>query len=393
MNDKFTEVTHASWGSRIGASLKGLLFGIILVVVGICLLFWNEGRAIKTHKALVESQGLVVSIDAQETASEMDGKLVHLTGEATTEQTLSDDLLPVSVQALKLQRYVQTYQWEEKKHTEEKKNMGGDTDTVTTYKYQKVWSDQKIDSSDFQHPNGHENLDEWYYPSTIWSAEQISIGQYQLSATHKDAITNFQELPLPKDMVLPKDMNLQGKILYYGKDSRQPQIGDQRIKFKVIPAQIYSVIGDLNESEIRTHIASNGRSIALLTEGTQTADAMFEQAKSGNATLTWGIRLAGTIVLILAFNMIFKPLSVLADIAPLFGNIVEIGTGIVSFLLGLTLALITISIAWIFYRPLLGLTLLAIAIGLVYLLKHKSTKAAITLQVPQKSDISLSAGS
>jgi len=264
---------------------------------------------------------------------------------------------------------------------------------VTTYQYHKVWSDEQISSSHFEHPNGHENPDQWYYPPTIWSADQISIGQYQLSTTHKNAITNFQELPFPKDMVLPKDMNLQGKILYYGKDSRQPQIGDQRIAFNVIPAQIYSVVGDLKGSELRAHIASNGRTIALLTEGTQTADAMFEQAKNDNAMFTWGIRLAGTIVLILAFNMIFKPLSVLADIAPLFGNIVEIGTGIVSFLLGLTLALVTISIAWIFYRPLLGLALLAIAIGLVYLLKRKSTKAATALQVSQQTDATLSAGS
>lgn len=392
MNDKFTEITHTSWGSRIGASLKGLLFGIVLVVVGICLLFWNEGRAIKTHKALVESQGLVVSIDAQETAPELDGKLVHLTGEATTDQILSDDLLPVSVQALKLQRYVQTYQWEEKTHTEEKKNMGGDTDTVTTYQYQKVWSDKQISSSVFEHPNGHENPDEWYYPSTTWSADQISIGQYQLSTKHKNAIANFQELPLPKEIVLPKDMNLQGKILYYSQNSREPQIGDQRIKYKFIPAQIYSVVGDVKGSELREHLTSNGRSITLLTEGAHTADAMFEQAKSGNAMLTWGLRLAGTMVLILAFNMIFKPLSVLADIAPLFGNIVEIGTGIVSFLLGLTLALIIISIAWIFYRPLLGLALLAISIGLVYLLKRKSKQATTILQAPQKTEASLTAG-
>jgi hypothetical protein len=84
MSDKLTETIHTFWPSRIGASLKGLLFGIVFVVASICLLFWNKGRAIKTHKALVESQGLVVAINAQEVASHMAGKLVHLSNNATS---------------------------------------------------------------------------------------------------------------------------------------------------------------------------------------------------------------------------------------------------------------------------------------------------------------------
>jgi hypothetical protein len=380
MGDTFTEVTHTSWFSRIGASIKGLLFGILFIVVGVCLLFWNEGRAVKTHKALVESQGLVVSINAQEAAPQMDGKLVHLTGEATTAQTLSDNLLPVSVHALKLQRQVETYQWEETSHSEEKKNMGGDTETVTTYSYEKVWSRQHISSSDFKQPRGHENPEKWRYKSEIWTADTINIGQYQLSETHKNDIDNFQALTLQNNIVLPKGVVRNSDGFYYGKDEKNPKIGDQQISFSYIPIQIYSVIGDLAGTILTEHITSNGRSVALLQAGTHTADAMFEKAKNDNATLTWVIRLVGCILLISAFGMILKPLSVLADIAPIFGNIVEIGTGIVSFLLGTILALLTISIAWIFYRPLVGLALLVCAGGLVYLLKQKSGKVA---ELPQ----------
>jgi hypothetical protein len=393
MNDRFTEVTHTSWPSRIGASLKGLVFGIVLIVAGICLLFWNEGRAVKTHKALVESQGLVVSINAHEAAPQMNGKLMHLTGEASTTQTLSDNLFPVSVQALKLQRTVETYQWEETSHSEEKKNMGGDTETITTYNYEKVWSDQHIDSSTFKKPNGHQNPEKWRYRSEIWTADQMSIGQYQLSKTHKDAIKNFQNLVPQTNSALPKGVVQNSDGFYYGKDEREPKIGDQQISFRYIPIQTYSVIGDLNGNEVGAHVASNGYTIALLQTGIHTADAMFEQAKSNNTLFAWGLRLAGTILLVVAFNMIFKPLSVLADIAPLFGNIVEIGTGIVSFLLGLTLALVTISIAWIFYRPLVGFALLVAAMGLVYLLKRKSNKTGKQSPLPHNTDESIGTAS
>lgn len=376
MGDTFTAVTHTSWFSRIGASIKGLLFGILFLVVGVGLLFWNEGRAVKTHRALVESQGLVVSINAQEAAPQMNGKLVHLIGEATGNQTLSDNLLPVSAQALKLQRQVETYQWKETSHSEEKKSMGGDTETVTTYTYEKVWSSKHIDSSGFRKTNGHENPEQWRYKSEIWTADKINIGQYQLSKIHIDSIHNFQDLPLQNTAGLPKGTMQNSDGYYYGKDERTPKIGDQQISFSYIPEQTYSVVGSLKDKTLAEHIASNDHTIALLQPGTHTADAMFEKAKSDNVTLTWVIRLVGSLLLIIAFNMIFKPLSVLADIAPLFGNIVAIGTGIVSFLLGAILSLLTISIAWIFYRPLVGIAILAFAAGLLYLLKQQSIKAA-----------------
>ena len=376
MGDTFTAVTHSSWFSRIGASLKGLLFGILFLVVGVGLLFWNEGRAVKTYRALVESQGLIVSINTQEAAPQMNGKLVHLTGEATSNQTLNDNLLPVSAQALKLQRQVETYQWKETSHSEEKKSMGGDTETTTTYTYEKVWSGDFIDSSNFKKSSIHKNPEQWRYKSAIWTADKISIGHYQLSDTHKVSISSFQDLPLQNTITLPKGVAQNSDGYYYGKDERNPQIGDQQIFFRYIPEQTYSVIGNLKDKTLMKHVASNGRTVALLQPGTHTANAMFEKAKSDNVTLTWGIRVVGSLLLIMAFNMIFKPLSVLADIAPLFGNIVAIGTGIVSFLLGAALALLTISIAWIFYRPLVGIALLAFAAGLMYLLKQKSKKAA-----------------
>lgn len=376
MGDIFKEITHRSWFSRIGASIRGLLFGVLFIVIGVCLLFWNEGRAVKTYKALAESQGLVVSINAQELAPQMNGKLVHLTGDATTDQTLRDNLLPVSAKALKLQRQVETYQWKETSHSEEKKSMGGDTETITTYTYEKVWSSNHIDSSHFKKPDGHNNPEQWHYKSALWMADTINIGQYQLSEALKDSINNFKDLPLQNTTTLPKGVRQNSDGYYYGKDERKPKIGDQQISFSYIPEQTYSVIGSLKDKTLTEHIASNGRSVALLQPGTHTADAMFEKAKSDNATLTWVMRLVGSLLLIMAFNMIFKPLSVLADIAPLLGNIVAIGTGIVSFLLGTILALLTISIAWIFYRPLVGLVLLVCVAGLILLLRQKSQRAA-----------------
>ncbi len=122
-NDVFTEVTTESWFGRIQSSIKGVLFGIILFLVSFVLLFWNEGRAVKAAKTLEEGLGLVVSVASEPVDSGNDGKLVHTTGEATTDETLTDPQFGVLAHAVKLRREVQMYQWTEDEHKESKKKL------------------------------------------------------------------------------------------------------------------------------------------------------------------------------------------------------------------------------------------------------------------------------
>ena len=104
--------------------------------------------------------------------------------------------------------------------------------------------------------------------------------------------------------------------------------------------------------------------------GKHTADAMFTSAQESNKMLTWILRVVGFVVMFIGFSLLFKPLSVVADVLPIAGDIVGIGTGIVAFLLAAPLSLITIAVAWIFYRPLIGVPLLILAgVGLFFLFK------------------------
>jgi hypothetical protein len=84
--------------------------------------------------------------------------------------------------------------------------------------------------------------------------------------------------------------------------------------------------------------------------------------------------------MMIGLSMIFKVFSVLADVLPFLGSIVEAGTGFIAFLLAGVLSLITIAVAWIVFRPLLGIILLAVAGGLIVLIggKIKAGKARKT---------------
>ncbi|MBR4489346.1 hypothetical protein IKP13_01780, partial [bacterium] len=85
-----TEVTEESWFSRLGGAFKGILAGIILFVLSIPLLFWNEGRAVRRAEALKQGSATVVSVAADKILPENEKKLVHVSGMLTTEDTLTD---------------------------------------------------------------------------------------------------------------------------------------------------------------------------------------------------------------------------------------------------------------------------------------------------------------
>ena len=121
MSDTFTEVTTKGWGSRIGKSIKGVLFGLVLIVASVIGLFWNEGRAVQTAKSLAEGAGLVIDVDAARVDPANEGKLVHVSGEMKAGVQPRDPEFAVTADGLRLVRKVEMYQWKEEKKTETKK--------------------------------------------------------------------------------------------------------------------------------------------------------------------------------------------------------------------------------------------------------------------------------
>ncbi|MCI5164137.1 MAG: hypothetical protein D3917_19405, partial [Candidatus Electrothrix sp. AX5] len=146
----------------------------------------------------------------------------------------------------------------------------------------------------------------------------------------------------------------------------------------VAPTEV-SIVTQQNGSGLRPYHAQAGGDIELLQIGAHTAEAMFQKAQSDNTILTWALRAAGFILMMIGLSMIFKVFSVLADVLPFLGSIVEAGTGFIAFLLSAVLSLITIAVAWIVFRPLLGIILLVIAVGLIVLIggKLKAGKARV----------------
>ncbi|MGN0931275.1 MAG: TMEM43 family protein, partial [Thermoguttaceae bacterium] len=183
------ETTATSWGSRIRQSFKGILTGFVLIFASITLLFWNEGRTIKREKALVETGSVAVSIKSDSIDAANEDKVIHISGNVTTDSIVSDPDFNVNINALKLVRNVEMYQWQE---NQEERTIGEDTKEITTY-YTKTWSSTLIDSSTFKEA-GHNNPTTMPYANEEFVASNASLGAFSLTSEQIANLGPEQEL-------------------------------------------------------------------------------------------------------------------------------------------------------------------------------------------------------
>ena len=369
MPDSIQVTSSSSWFSRLGKAFTGIVVGIILIIIGIALLFWNEGRAVKTYKTLKEGQGLVIDIASDSVDAANDGKLVHLTADAVTDETLIDQDFGVSANAIRLRRDVEMYQWKETEKSETRKKLGGGEETVTTYTYTKGWSGMLNDTANFHEPAGHENPSEFPYDSMTLDAEQVAVGAFYLSPDLISQLSDFKQLvvrDIPEGAQWPEGARTDKGGIYLGANPAQPQVGDVRINFSAVEQGPVSLVASQNGDTFADYQTKAGGTIAMIVSGNVPAQQMFEDAISTNTLITWLVRLGGFILIWIGFGLLFAPLSVLADIVPLFGSLVGAATGLIAFLLALAVALTVIAIAWVVFRPLLGITLLVLAVAALF---------------------------
>lgn len=373
--DSFTEVTSNSWFSRIAESFKGIIAGIVLIILSIVLMSWNEGRAVKRYKTLKEGAGAVVTVDTAQIDASKEGQLVHTTGLAVTTDNPADSEFGVSAHALKLIRSVEMYQWKENKSQETKKKLGGSTETVTTYNYVKEWETQHISSANFKEPDGHANPANMRFKGMTFTAKPVTVGTFTLSISQVSMIQGAEPLPFANDYTLPEHLTsatISPSELYLGKDPATPSVGDLKVRFAVVPEQTISLVAAQVQNSFQPYQTEAGGTINLLKSGTFTSAAMIQAAQESNKALTWALRGVGLLLMFIGFNLLMGPLSVLADVVPFIGNIVETGTVIIALMLTAVGGLITIAVAWFVFRPVLAISLLAVSVAVIYYIVKKA---------------------
>ena len=132
----YTETKTTGYGTRVKNSCMGIGVGFALFIGATVLLWWNEGRAVRTADMLEEAQAACeVMENPSKKDKSLDGELVCGTAMATTEDSLVDKDFGIGATAVSLKRTVEYYQWEEHKHEETEDKMGGKEVKTITYTY------------------------------------------------------------------------------------------------------------------------------------------------------------------------------------------------------------------------------------------------------------------
>ena len=404
MPDTIVKTTNQSWFSRVGSAFAGVVVGLILIVVCVGGLAWNEGRAVKTERALKEGAGLVIDVEADPVVTANDQGLVHVTGAVAVTAPLVDDAFGVTGTGVHLARQVEMYQWTETSKSESRTKLGGGEETVTTYTYAKGWSGQAQDSSAFAEPGGHENP-EFAVESADFLAQDATLGAFALDDNVVGQIGGAAPLRLTQDnleavqaaagddryvsisqnRIVLSDSPMRAEAVTTDETTTdetaaddaatdeattetttrtvaQPAtVGDVRIGYELTPAAEISVVAKQNGDGFLPYRAGNGEEFLLVSDGDVPAADMFAGAQDTNRIITWIVRVVGMVLLMVGFGLILAPLGVLADVLPLAGTIVRMGTGLIGFVLGLLVGSVTIALAWLAFRPLLTVGILVVA--------------------------------
>ena len=402
----YVEKTTTSYGKRLKDSIGGIGAGFVMLIAGTILLFWNEGRTVKTTRMLKEAQGICIDVpDVSSVNPENEGKLIHATAIAKTDDVLEESFFGINANALKLIRDVEYYQVVEHSKTETKDKVGGGQETTTTYTYSAEWVSSPINSADFHDPS--ERDANWAFlqlDDETQQAQNVAFGGYRLPAElvaqKNDKVNHPVELDAEYaeylNEQLAKQVNergdflhVNGNTIYCGQNPNSPYVGDVRISFYRVDNGEASIIARITGDTFEKFTAKNGYTLEVLSAGNHSMEEMFQSEHASNKTMAWILRLLGFLLVLGGLRNIFKILETLFKVLPFLANIVGLGLNLATFVIALVWSLLIIAIAWVWYRPVLGILLLVCAGALIWYFgkKGKEKKAAAAAAAPAPAPV------
>ncbi|HAQ02119.1 MAG: hypothetical protein UV82_C0011G0093 [Candidatus Magasanikbacteria bacterium GW2011_GWD2_43_18] len=372
MPDQYTEVTKKSWGSRLGGSIGGIFFGILLFLASFAVLFWNEGRV-----GLSETAKDATPFDAsvEQLQAPADGTLVAASGVLSSVDEIGDGQFLKNGNYLIVRRNVETYAWVEKSQSTTETKIGGSQETKTTYDYEKQWVSTVPDSSNFKVRDGHMNQPK-EYQDVANIVPTATVGVYGLDPTEL-VLPGSHPLTLTEEIVnLPENGELVGgEYMYIGGFSmNDPVVGNTRISYDVLPAgDTVTVFGALNGKTISPYFNKDGQK---LYEARMTGfEASVIAMETEHSRSLWIWRVVGFLMMWIGLGMVLAPLSVLLDVLPFLGSLSRGAVSLATGLISIVLSVVTILVSMIFHNVVaLVLAVLIAIVGVVYVFKKKGKK-------------------
>ena len=327
------------------------VFGLILVLAGSVALFWNEWRSARESATLIAGEGAVVSARFDRVPPEGTAGLVHIVGPARPSGLAADPLFPVTHDALRLDRVVEMYQWRE---------FSQGTGDNRTDNYEPVWAEGRIPSERFRDRMRHTNPAAPAIASARFYPDEVALGAYAVAPELLDRLPASEGVavaPGGEVFIEGRAMRGEGSAFLSG-SATHPEIGDLRVRFSAVPTGEISVLAGLDGSTLGAWTAPDGGTIAMAEPGLRTSGQMFGAAYRSNALTTWLVRAAGWLGIFVGLSILLRRI---ARRVPPLADLQARLKGPIALTLALAWALAVVALAWVVFRPLMSLGLVAVS--------------------------------
>ena len=276
----------------------GILGGLALLLIGISVLWYNEGRTVATQSTINEARKKYTDVSSKKIDDKYEGKLIATKGKIDLSEasTPTDSIFGITAKAAKLVRTVEIYQWKEECTTDDndKKNCT----------YEKVWEDRLIDSSEFE-TSGHDNPASVLYESETYIADNVKLGAFilpeelikSLSTSKKKTNNNLTEEYKTK----VDGFEISNNYITNVKDNN-PEIGNIRISYSYVDEETVSVMAVQTDNTFEAFTSKKGKDIYKIMKGNHTGAQILEGMTKTNNTWKWILRIVGILLVISAFS-------------------------------------------------------------------------------------------
>lgn len=348
----------------------GPLTGIVMIVIGIILLWNNEGNNVKNIKTIEEARGVLVNVSSDKVDSANEGKLVSTNGkiEITDEYLIDSTFNVQSPKTAKLVRVVEMYQWVETKKEDE--------DGYETFSYKLEWKEDLEDSSRFN-DTSKINPSTMPYEKEEFYANTVTLGAFTLSSAQKELLDTGAMVSLGETVSLPNGYYKVNNYIASVENLANAKVGDVRISFRYNTDKEISVLAKQSGSSFLPYESKQGKKMFEVRKGIMTGEDIIDAVEEENNILKWVLRILGVALNMIGFAALLSPIAFLVKWIPLLGKGIAKVIGFIGGLIGFIVSMLIIAIAWLFYRPLISIILFVCIGGAVFLITKliKKSKA------------------
>lgn len=277
-NPPTSEVTYKGFFDRLMDSVSSFIFGLVLIVFSVPILWVNESRTAKLESVIEIAERSCRSVKGEKALQDNHGCLVHLEGESMVslaEVADKDFDVAFASDCVRLRRQVEVYQVIEHQQKQSKEKLGGGKEVTTTNTYTQEWSTIWHDSSSYKDAEQRKNSKPPGLDLGVSTKESSKVafgkgfmlppGLVEQCRVFRSASERIGDTVSTRASKL--EFAREGDFYYAGfaggkASSSAPCVGDTRVRFEYVPNGLASVMALQVEEAKKADMESAGEDLA-----------------------------------------------------------------------------------------------------------------------------------